>query len=1061
MTLIQRLKAAFTKAAFTDDVPPKFTSASGMTFLGRDVKRPDFSHQAAVRYCSSWVYAAARLNAIAVASQPLRLYVRSRGAGAKLWNTRRTDRRTKAYLSGDLAQLPSRFAMSKAAEFGDDYEAVTDRHPLLDLLARVNPYQNGFDATVLRVLYLELTGNAYVHPVIDRRLGVPAELWTMPSQWTEIVPGEGARGEPFIKGYRYGPTDPQKVDFAPDEVIHFKYPNPRDMYYGLGKVEAAWGAVTSNEALHEMDYFFFKNKSRPDYLAVIKGNASEAELDRFTAEVENKVRGTQRTGKFLAVTGDVDLKPLSFPPKDLEGREEIVEEIAAIFGVPVSMLRANDPNLASATVGFASWKETTILPACRMDEEVLNQSLLPLFGIEDDAFLAYDNPVKRDEVQESSKRLSYVQGGILTANEARQQEGLEPSDDRNADRLMVNGQPIGGVPTPIASPIAPARPVAGPSSAQQPVPAGEAIADTALNGAQISSLVDLAKSIQLGELPKDSAVSIASAAFPTISAETIASIFNPISSGAQASVAPAQASADDGVDKSIDGLVGPLDAKPEDDEPTIAGKSVESKDALGDCVSAKIPKLIEEGYPQDQAIAIAYSMCAEGKGLEAAIGKAVEDVDTKPPETVAANARRALEVRETKPESQRGMTEVGIARARDLANRENLSEDTIRRMVAYFERHESDKQGETWDEQGKGWQAWNGWGGDEGWAWAKRKVEEFDRERGKKCCGCGCAKSKRVSHKALWEGSVSDRIQTKSAESEGRKINQSEEDMVRGVSQVFDKQMKDLLDALAKSERPTDELIAQAERLLRSRNYQRAMVDALAPYLREAIQTGVTIGIDTVAKVATNVDFDLEREDLAKYAETESIRLARQTAQGVTETTSVKVREVLGTGLENGETVDQLADRVQTWAESQKDQDGSWNRARTVARTEAARAARTAEVEAWQSTGMVTGKTWLLAPDPCEFCEAAAKRYADKPIALNEPFYQKGDLLFGVADNDGKNKEMLLDYEDVNGPPLHPNCRCSMQPAFDAEMEQIARDIEASPIAEETRRALNREAGIQ
>jgi HK97 family phage portal protein len=885
MTLIQRLKAAFTKAAFTDDVPPKFTSASGMTFLGRDVKRPDFSHQAAVRYCSSWVYAAARLNAIAVASQPLRLYVRSRGAGAKLWNTRRTDRRTKAYLSGDLAQLPSRFAMSKAAEFGDDYEAVTDRHPLLDLLARVNPYQNGFDATVLRVLYLELTGNAYVHPVIDRRLGVPAELWTMPSQWTEIVPGEGARGEPFIKGYRYGPTDPQKVDFAPDEVIHFKYPNPRDMYYGLGKVEAAWGAVTSNEALHEMDYFFFKNKSRPDYLAVIKGNASEAELDRFTAEVENKVRGTQRTGKFLAVTGDVDLKPLSFPPKDLEGREEIVEEIAAIFGVPVSMLRANDPNLASATVGFASWKETTILPACRMDEEVLNQSLLPLFGIEDDAFLAYDNPVKRDEVQESGKRLSYVQGGILTANEARQQEGLEPSDDRNADRLMVNGQPIGGVPTPIASPIAPARPVAGPSSAQQPVPAGEAIADTALNGAQISSLVDLAKSIQLGELPKDSAVSIASAAFPTISPETIASIFNPIQQGASAVPPQAPTSGEQ-----------------------IGAKSVERKDAL---------------------------------------------------------------------------------------------------------------------------------------------------------CGCGCAKSKRVSHKALWEGSVSDRIQTKSAESEGRKINQSEEDMVRGVSQVFDKQMKDLLDALAKSERPTDELIAQAERLLRSRNYQRAMVDALAPYLREAIQTGVTIGIDTVAKVATNVDFDLEREDLAKYAETESIRLARQTAQGVTETTSVKVREVLGTGLENGETVDELADRVQTWAEGQKDQDGSWNRARTVARTEAARAARSAEIEAWQSTGMVTGKTWLLAPDPCEFCEAAAKQYGNRPVPVDQPFFQKGDLLFGVPDAEGKNKEMLLDFEDVSGPPLHPNCRCSMQPAFDAEMEQIARDIEASPIAEETRRALNREAGIE
>jgi HK97 family phage portal protein len=967
MSLIERIKAAFTKTAFTDDKPPRFTSASGMTFLGREVKRPDFSHKAAVQYCASWVYAAARLNAIAVASQPLRLYVRSRGTGAKLWNTRRTDRRTKAYLSGDLAQLPSRFAMSKAAEFGDDYEAVADTHPLLDLLTRVNPYQNGFDATVLRVLYLELTGNAYVHPVIDRRLGIPAELWTMPSQWVEIMPGDGARGEPFVRGYRYGSSDHQKTDFTPEEVIHFKYPNPRDMYYGLGKVEAAWGAVTSNEALHEMDYFFFKNKSRPDYLAVIKGNASEAELDRFTAEVENKIRGTQKTGKFLAVTGDVDLKALSFPPKDLEGREEIVEEIAAIFGVPVSMLRANDPNLASAEVGFASWKETTILPACRMDEDVLNQSLLPLFGIEEDAFLAYDNPVKRDEVQESTKRLTYVQGGIITANEARQQEGLEPIEDPNADRLLINGQPLGGMPTP-----------------------------------------------------------------------------SPFGGLFGASVAPVQTSPDDGVDETLDA-------------PEVVAKAIETKDALGDCVSAKIPKLLDEGYPQDQAVAIAYAMCSEGKGLEEAIGKAVEGIDTKPPESVAANARRALEVRESKPESQRGMTEVGIARARDLSNRANLSEDTIRRMLAYFERHEVDKQGETWDDQGKGWQAWNGWGGDEGFAWARRKVEEFDRAREKKSCGCGCKSARRISQKAMWESGVSDGIHTKSAESESRKINKNENEAAKAVSAVFDKQVVEILALLKAAERPSQDLITRAERVLRARGYQREIVAALSPYLREAITTGATIGIDTVAKVATEVDFQLERDDLARYADTESVRLARQTASGVTETTAVRVRDILGDGLEKGENVDKLAERVQTWADSQKDQDGTWSRATTVARTEAQRAARVAEVEAWKSTGLVRGKTWLLAPDPCEFCEAVAKRYGEKAIGLDEAFYQKGDLLFGVPDANGKTREMVLDYEDIKGAPLHPNCRCSMQPLLDDDLESIYQEIKADELAAAARRITEQE----
>lgn len=94
------------------------------------------------------------------------------------------------------------------------------------------------------------------------------------------------------------------------------------------------------------------------------------------------------------------------------------------------------------------------------------------------------------------------------------------------------------------------------------------------------------------------------------------------------------------------------------------------------------------------------------------------------PQEVADNAQRALDVRATKPASQQGMTPVGLARANQLANREPVSLETVRRMVAYFDRHEIDKEGSTWDEQGKGWQAWYGWGGDEGRAWARRILEE-------------------------------------------------------------------------------------------------------------------------------------------------------------------------------------------------------------------------------------------------------------------------------------------------------------------------------------------------
>lgn len=100
-----------------------------------------------------------------------------------------------------------------------------------------------------------------------------------------------------------------------------------------------------------------------------------------------------------------------------------------------------------------------------------------------------------------------------------------------------------------------------------------------------------------------------------------------------------------------------------------------------------------------------------------------------PTNAIAENARQALKVRETKPASQRGMTAVGIARARDLINKRPLSENSVRRMKAFFDRHEADKQGETWDEKGKGWQAWNGWGGDEGYSWSRTIVERLNKQQ--------------------------------------------------------------------------------------------------------------------------------------------------------------------------------------------------------------------------------------------------------------------------------------------------------------------------------------------
>lgn len=100
-----------------------------------------------------------------------------------------------------------------------------------------------------------------------------------------------------------------------------------------------------------------------------------------------------------------------------------------------------------------------------------------------------------------------------------------------------------------------------------------------------------------------------------------------------------------------------------------------------------------------------------------------------PPESVRNNAKRGLELR---AEYNRGGTEVGVARARDLSRGADISISTIKRMVSYFARHEVDKKGKGWASGSEGYPsagriAWMLWGGDSGRAWANSESRKADR----------------------------------------------------------------------------------------------------------------------------------------------------------------------------------------------------------------------------------------------------------------------------------------------------------------------------------------------
>jgi phage-related protein (TIGR01555 family) len=124
------------------------------------------------------------------------------------------------------------------------------------------------------------------------------------------------------------------------------------------------------------------------------------------------------------------------------------------------------------------------------------------------------------------------------------------------------------------------------------------------------------------------------------------------------------------------------------------------------------------GIPKDAPVEI------EDDGMDLA-DAAPAGVDTVPPVAAQENARQALEYRR---KHGRGMTAIGVARARDLSNAASLSRETIARMSA-FERHRQNyRPGESEPDSGPtaGTIAWLGWGGNEGIEWAQRKLREID-----------------------------------------------------------------------------------------------------------------------------------------------------------------------------------------------------------------------------------------------------------------------------------------------------------------------------------------------
>lgn len=319
-------------------------------------------------------------------------------------------------IANNVAKVPLRLYQKKDGKW-----IKIEDHPLIELFDNPDPLYTNIEIWRLLMLWLELTGNAYLY-LPQNRLGVPAEIWPIPPDRMWVVPDS----KEVIKGYLYRHGG-KEIAFEREEILHFKYPNPGNVYYGMGTLEAAAYSYDIDLYMKKYSLNFFKNDATPRAVLETDQTLNEGTIDRLRKAWYKVYGGVEQAGKIAILQAGAKYKALQINPRDLDylaGRKATREDILAIFGVPASKLGlVEDVNRANAEANDLTFQSEVVLPRLKLLEARLNKDLVSRF----DTWLRleFDNPVPADKEFGLKKQESYVKSGIWTINEVREQNGDE------------------------------------------------------------------------------------------------------------------------------------------------------------------------------------------------------------------------------------------------------------------------------------------------------------------------------------------------------------------------------------------------------------------------------------------------------------------------------------------------------------------------------------------------------------------------------------------------------------------------------------------------------------
>lgn len=183
-------------------------------------------------------------------------------------------------------------------------------------------------------------------------------------------------------------------------------------------------------------------------------------------------------------------------------------------------------------------------------------------------------------------------------------------------------------------------------------------------------------------------------------------------------------------------------------------------------------------------------------------------------------------------------------------------------------------------------------------------------------------------------------------------------------------------------------------------------VETVAPIMK-----GLMTEAGRNASANLDVAFDISNAEVLSFVREQTTKFA----DSVASTSQRQILFAVENAVEKGSTLGEL----KTDLKSRFGGDLADNRATAIARTETIRAANEGSRAAYKSAG-VERMAWLASTDACPYCEGLDGTI----VSVEDTFLKKEDHF----QPEGATKPLNLSYGDIQVPPAHPSCRCTVTP---------------------------------